>query len=358
MNDNSTLCSPRETFFLILILMTNRLFTNFPIIHNRVSGTGASLSAGISVVIAWLLIYFIATKFFVTGNENIITKTEKIFGKAGKVVLSLLLAAYLLVSSFYQLTEITDFAKLTAFPTAPFPFIAGFFAAAAVIGALSGAKALFRTSGYIIISFGASLLLLLSSALFQSDFTNLFPMLGTGSVNVFRGGFAGTTMFSDIILLFILKPSFKTDKSARRTVLSAAGVSLGIAFLVILAYTAKIPYPVSSNEHFPLFLLLKEASFGSFFQRTDALFLFSSSIFGMFSLSLNIFLISQIFRQTFGIKPRHITIIPTALILYCIAITSFRFSVPFMIYSGATAAAVFLFAILPYRKERLTSNES
>ncbi len=358
MNDNSTLCSPKETFFLILVLMTNRLFTNFPIIHNRISGTGASLSAAVSVVIACLLIYFIAAKFFVSGNENIISKTERIFGKPGKFILSLLLVAYLLVSSFYQLTEITDFAKLTAFPTTPFPFIAGFFAAAAVIGALSGAKALFRTSGYIIISFGASLLILLSSALFQSDFTNLFPMLGTGSVNVFKSGFAGTTMFSDIILLFILKPSFTTVKSARRTVLTASAVALAFAFLVSLAYTAKIPYPVSSNEHFPLFLLLKEAYFGRFFQRTDALFLFSSSIFGMFSLSLNIFLISRIFRQTFGIKPSHITIIPAVIILYCIAITSFRFSVPFMIYSGAIAAFVFLFAILPYRKEKTTANES
>ena len=264
MNDNSTLCSPRETFFLILVLMTNRLFTNFPIIHNRVSGTGAGLSAGISVVIAYLLIYFIAARFFVTDNENIITKTEKIFGKTGKFILSLLLTAYLLISTFYQLTEITDFAKLIAFPTAPFPFIAGFFAVAAIIGALSGAKALFRTSGYIIIAFGTSLSLLLSSALFQSDFTNLFPILGTGSVNVFKGGFAGSTMFSDIILLFILKPSFKTVKSARRTILSASAVALGFAFLVTLAYTAKIPYPVSSNEHFPLFLLLKEASFLDF----------------------------------------------------------------------------------------------
>ena len=358
MNNNSILCSPRETFFLILVLMTNRIFTNFPIIHNRVSGTGASLSAAISVVIALLLIYFIAAKFFVSGNENIISKTERIFGKVGKFILSLGLVAYLFISSFYQLTEITDFARLTAFPTAPFSFIAGFFAVAAAIGALSGAKALFRTSGYIVIAFGASLLILLSSALFQSDFTNLFPILGTGYVNVFKSGFAGTTMFSDIILLFVLKPSFTTVKSARRTLLTASAVALSFAFLLSLAYTAKIPYPVSSEEHFPTFLLLKEAYFGRFFQRTDAMFLFSSSIFGMFSLSLNIFLISRIFKQTFGIKQRYKTIIPTVIILYCIAITSFRFSVPFMIYSGAIAALVFLFAILPYRKEKITSNES
>ena len=352
MNNNSFSCSARETFFIVLILTTNKIITNSPLLLVRNSGTGAPLSALLSGLLAIALIYFLTARFHRKRNRNILCTAETLWGKAVNCLISLILVAYLFASSLYLLTEVTNFSKLIAFPTTPFWFVAVFFVVAAAAGAANGGKGLCRTAVFIAGFFLASLLVVCLSPLFQSDFTNLAPVLGTSAENTLFKGLGGISQYRDIVLLLLLEPDFSSQKSARRTVTAAASVGALFNFLLIFAYTAKVPYPISAEEQFPAYLLLKEVSFGRFFQRLDAIFLLASALCGMFSLALNIKLISAIFRRTFGIKPTGIALSATAITLFSSAIMSLSPSPAAISAVGLAILGIFALWALFIRKER------
>jgi len=357
MNNNFALCSPRETFYLTLALLTNRIFTNYPLIYTKTSGNGAPLSVLLSEIFVLIAVSFLSTRFFNFKNGNILSAVRNKFGKTATYLLSSAIIFYLLLSSFYLLTEITDFAKLVAFPTAPFWFIAVFFVLAAVVGASGGSKTLFRASGFITLFFIFSGLIIILSVLFQSDFTNLFPLMGTGISNTVGKGFSGISMYADILLLLLIKPDSSDPKPFRRAVIWASVAALAFNLLVILTYTAKIPYPISAQEQFPAYLLMKEVYFGRFFQRMDAIFLLSTCLCGMFSLSLNILILSGLLKQVFGITHRYISVYSTAFLLFFTAAIPFRLPVHLLVWSALSMFGIFLTAAIFYRKERIRTHE-
>lgn len=357
MNNNNISCSGRESFFLTLILLTNRIFTNLPLILTRTSGTGAPLSALLSGSLFLVVFYFTIRKFIHSNCGNILSSSEKLFGKFTKYTLSLALISYLGLSSLYLLSEITFLTKMISFPTAPIWFVSVFFITGAVCGALGGLKTLFRTSGFIVLPFLITLLILATSVLFGSNSTNLFPLMGTGVTNSVFKGLAGISVYSDIICIFFITPSEQNHTSTHRSVIIAATIAILINFLMVITYTAKIPYPISAQESSPVYLLLKEVYFGRFFQRIDAFFLLSTSVFSMFSLSLNILLISHILETTFGVKSGRITVIPLGIILFSAVMLIPQTPSTFFATVALIILTVTLLIILLKRKDVSISNE-
>ena len=356
--DNSSLNrSRKETFFLTLLLITGRITTNHILLHTKSSGTGAPISALISGIFAALIITFLSFKFTGRKKRNIPALTESIFGKCGKFILSAFLLIAIFLSSVYLLTETVQFMKLTAFPTTPVWFIAMFFVLGAFMGAVNGSGTIFKVSVIIVSSFVLSLIILAISVLCRSNPTNLFPLLGNSVPNLFKGGFSGISLYGDIVLLFMLKPEHTAKKSSRITIIFASILGILVNVLITIAYTAKIPYPISASEQFPLYLLLKEVQFGRFFQRMDSLFLLSSALNIMLSLALNLYILSDIFRQTFKIQTRKVTLLPLSLLLFFVAIFPQASYATTVFVLSAILLGIFILIALFTRKEVSTPNE-
>lgn len=314
-------CHVSEIYSLVFILLTTKLFTNQSLLFAGISGTGAPLSAICSGLVALVVIYISTLKFYLNPDGgNIINRIEKRFGTLGKYLISFILIGYLAISSTYILNQFSHLAKLVAFPTAPLWFVAAFFVIAAFAGATAREDGILRTSKFIAPFLLTTILVLLVSVLCQSNFLNLFPILGTGATNTIGKGLSGITFYSDIVLVFLINPFSTNSKSTKNAVFAASTTATIINILAILTFTAKIPYPLSQEGDFPMYLLLKEVYYGRFFQRIDAIFLLASSFCGMLSLSVNFCLITKVLEQAFDITHRQATLFPVTAIIFLLGL--------------------------------------
>ena len=348
MTDTQTTFNYIRTFPLILLLMTSRLISNMPLLYTRIAGTSAPISALISGVIAVFFIFLML--FLFSGNSNIFN-IERTTSKYLKIILGFILLFYLFLSASYQLVETAGFMKLLSFPESPLWFVSLFFIISAAFGALCGKRTLLRITSFVVSGFLFSLLTLVLSVLFQSTASNLFPILGNGFPQTFTGGLSGISLYSDIILLFLLKPELSASKSTYRTVIISATIAVLFTVLVVIAYTAKIPYPVSSREQYPVYLLLKEVYLGRFFQRIDAVFLLASAMNAMLTLSIQLYVVSEVFRRFFHITAPKATIFPSALLLFFSSTGVFHIPPSLIIWASYVIPGIFILVSLIPRKE-------
>lgn len=319
MNSKESFWNCKDTFFLTFVLLTSGLFSNLPSLVIRTTGNSAPLSAIISGLAAILFAYIILKRLNIKHNNNLLTLVEDHIGTVGKYLVSVIILIYLLFSSLYFLSELSEFCKLLAFPTSPLWFITGFFVIAATIGAIGGINSLLRISRLIVPMFSTIFLLLIISVLSRSNISNLFPILGNGLDKTLTGSLSGIIYYSDIVVVFMLIPAPRQSKSRRYAALAGTALAVLFAFLLFLAYTAKIPYPLSSLEKFPLYLLSKEVYFGRFFQRMDAILLLYSSLMGMLMLSAKLYLVTEILSRTFGISSPPVCLFPVSVTLFLLA---------------------------------------
>ena len=300
--------SRNEIFFLGVALTSYRIFTNLPLIFTLSSGTGAPLSA----LLSGILVLFVAFLF-----SGLLKKTDILTQSTFAIYpLSLILLVYLILSSAHTLSEFSSFAGKVAFPTTPKWFLALFLITAAGIGAFGKIKGVLILSKHFVTFFVIVIFLLLGSVLVQCNFENLFPLLGTSAQDTLFKGFSGIFLYTDMLLLLFISPVDGFSSGCRKYLLLGGLLGIFICFSVVLTYTAKIPYPLSREEQFPLYLLTKEVYYGRFFQRVDAIILLISALWGMLVLSFNLCLMSKILNEVFGITALKVVIFPLSALTF------------------------------------------
>ncbi len=289
-------------------LSAYRIFTNLPSSFTRFFGTGAPLFSLISGLFFFAILFFLTKRLLITDCENIFSLAEKTLGVFGKYFLFVLFFIYIFVSSAFLVNEFSSFSKLVAFPLSPKWFIAIFFVLAASIGALSAIESLGKLFVLFLPLFSLIISFFLVTVLFESRTENLFPIMGTAENFTFPNFSSTLLVFSDILLIFLLSP--QNARAIPKAIFCSFILGFSIVFLFVLTYTAKIPYPLSKDETFPLYLLVKEVYYGRFFQRIDAIVLLISAIWGMLNLSLNFCLLVALSQDMFGIKNRLVMVFP------------------------------------------------
>ena len=354
--------STSQLLSLGVSLSAYRIFTNLPLSFTHFFGTGAPLFSVIVGLIFFAVLFFLTKKLCHSNSENIFSTAEKTFGKFGKYTLFILFWVYIFLSSAFLLSEFTEFAKLVAFPLSPRWFVAIFFVIAAALAALSSFDALGKISTLFVPLFTGIIIFFLATVLFQSKPENLFPVLGTAKAETLPGIFSCLLIFSDMLLIFLVMPSKNIKKPVQKTILRAFISGFFVVFLLVLTYTAKIPYPLSKEESFPLYLLVKEVYYGRFFQRIDAIILLISVLWGMMALSLNIGLLAGLSKALFGIKSHFISIFPISTSMFFAALflsSSLAHLSQFLLGLAAAAlfAGILVLAIFTKRR-RQTPNEN
>lgn len=323
-----------EICCLCVSLTAFRIFTSLPLIFTQISGTGAPLSALVSGVLAIVFILL-----FYKG-QNVLSPAKSPFARYAVSVSALI---YLFASALFTLAEFSRFAKIISFPTTPLWFISLLFIIAAAVGAYKGTSPLLRICRYFIPVFLSLIFLIILSVLWKADPSNLFPLLGNGAAQTFGKGLVGILLYSDIPLIFLIDRPKDRNDNLRRSALLGCTIGVLVCFFTVLAYTIKIPYPLSKNEQFPFYLLMKEVYYGRFFQRVDAIVQLISALWGMFSLCLHLSLITKIFSKTFKVSSRPAVIIPTSVILFFLSISGTVNILPILVFSAALLAVIILF---------------
>lgn len=301
---------------IIINLLIYRLFTHIPTLFPKTAGTAAALSSAFSAVLTFGLVVLIASAFLRLPRINILDAAESVLGVFGRKIIALVILLYLFVSAIVALGEFSELTRLISFPTAPTAFCALFFIIAAIIGAFGGFSAISRLHRIFVPITVFVLFVIVISTLWNGDFSNLFPVLGRGAESVFGKGISGIIMYTDLCLLFLISPTDKLSEKPKNSVLPSVFLGIFTVALIIFAFTVRIPYPVSAEGQFPIYLLLKEIHYGRFFQRIDAILLMVATLSGMLYLAFNLFFFTNTLKTDFGLSDAKPCILPVGLTLF------------------------------------------
>lgn len=296
---NKYLIGRFELSCLIINLIIYKVFTDAPR-RFMAAGTSAFLAAVISALIAYGVIWFLPCIYKKAGVKNIFELLEKNVGAT--LLVGLVILSWLILSSAHALEALVTFSKISAFPLAPFAFIAMFFVLAVLAAVSRGMEGAIRPHALIVPFYIFMILFMLSSVVRYFDVTNLLPPLGEGGIETFLTALKNLPYFFDFVLIFLINPFIKEEENFTRTVRIAGAVGILVNLLIILSANLLIPYPASEQVEFPVYQIMKNVYFGRFFQRIDAVYLLSVCLSGMGYLSFVVFLMTYTFKKTFRLE--------------------------------------------------------
>lgn len=285
---------------LITSMILIRLYLSLPREILMSAGSASWILVLFICIVASVLFFFVSSVY--KKNESILEISENLGGKTFKIITGLLATVLILVKTSGHIKLFIESVQMVLLQNTQTEIIVIILGIALVIGAYSGIESLAIISGLflpVVLTVLASFFVLLIPSI---DINNLAPILGTGPKDIFLDGIKSLSLFADLFILNFLLPYCKDGDSLKKSGFRAIIVN-GVIFLVfMLVYSSVFPYPISSEYIIPIFQLTRIVEIGDFFGRLEAFFEFVWAISFLIYASINIWILSIIWKKTFDLK--------------------------------------------------------
>ncbi len=318
MKNNFSIEKKELTCILINAISAKMLFS-YP--RNLVlnSGNAAWLQTLFVSLISLGVFWLVINIYKKAQMKSIIELCSDIGGKPLKIIVGIVLFSTLLFNSSLTMRMLPETIKTVLLPMTPMRLIILIMAVAVAFGAYMGIFSIARIHSIFIPVSGIFLALLFILLIHNTDITNLFPILGEGTYNIFVDGLPSVSIFSDIIVLYILLPlckNFERVKSAGRTALV---ISTIINVLIVLFYNLLYSYPASEEFMLPVYQMSRLIKIGDFFQRLEAFFSFVWAFDILLYSSLYLFCLARIWQEAFDLKFYKPLILPVSVLMSAVS---------------------------------------
>lgn len=319
------------TSILINAIHTKMLLT-YPRAVVMNSGNAAWIQLLYNFVVASALFFITITIY--RGKKSVIEIAEAFGGRTLRIITGVVIFAALTLNFVNVIRIFPETIKIVLLQDARLEFITAIFILAIILGAYAGIESIARIH-YLFLPIAAVMFLVFITMLLPYyDFDNIMPILGNGARSIFMSGFNSISLFSDMLLLYVLIPNTQNLDEAKQSGTKAILIGGGVSVIIILAYCLTHPYPVSGEFTVPVYQMARMIHLSSFFSRFEPFFQFVWTILILLYASLYIYVISYVWQITFSLKSEKPMIIPIALICYAIAM------LPESIISGIKAQQV------------------
>ncbi len=337
----------REAIFSTVNFVSVKIFTLSLQSMTNISGNAVWLFFTVNTLFSALmftLIYFFYKK---SGYKDIFLCLPPFFRK----VLGIILAGYFVVSSALMLDVLIKSVIKTFMPSSPTLFIAVFFIPAIIYAAMKGIKS--NVSLALIIAPVLSFVIVVFTVLLPySDFTNLFPILGSN--DFYLKAFWGFNFFSDFLIFVLMMPYLEHREKALKTGLTAIFVTAFLCLLVIFSYVITIPSKVRffSPFYYMVSFLAGSRSAVNFVKILKLSFLLNFFLYFSTAIAFG----AECLKKGFSLKYEKETVPLLALCLLLITEIGFGKNVitvydEFLKYSFILFPAAFLFVYIFTKKE-------
>lgn len=309
-----------EVYALFITIISTNVIINIPSIILDFSSTGSWINI-IYITILCTLFALLICKFskpFISCD--ILDVSEYLGGKFIKIIIGILYIIFYVFFSAYCLRFFTHSIKMIYFDNISIVLLSILFLIPAVIASKTGLKSI---SGASIVFLPLSILSLLVFSVVASNYfawENLFPIFGYGVKETFLLNLPNLFAFNVVSYLYFLKPFIKNEKNYKKIsilVVIMCGIYLLISIIILLML---FPFITQTDETLSVYLVTRLISFGRFFQRVDALFIFIWIIIIISFISLNIFILSHIIKKIAGLKFYSPLVYPISAIILAISL--------------------------------------
>ena len=309
----------KELTCILINLITVKMLFSYPRTLVINSGNAAWIQTIFVSLISCLIYWFIISLYRKAEMKSLIELSGEIGGRWFKIIVGILLSVVLLANSSLTTRVLPESIKTVLLPLAPMSLLLLIFGITMAFGAYMGIFSIARIHS-LYIPLSAIFLALFFVLVFpNADITNLFPILGEGTYNIFINGLPAISIFSDMIVLFVLLPFCNNFDRAKKASKRALIISSIVNVLIVLFYNLIYSYPSSTEFMFPVYQMTRLIKIGDFFQRLEALFEFIWSFAVLLYSSLYLFVICYIWKETFDLKYYKPLVLPFAIIMCAIS---------------------------------------
>ncbi len=278
----------RQLFFIVFIMRTTVVISLLPVLTSADALQDAWASALVTFIGTVALVLLITGLGIRFPNLTIIEISEKLLGKVGGAMISLIILWAFLHLASIEIRAYTEMIITGFLPETPMVFLIGAMVLAASLAAYNGLEVVGRVGDFIFPLFLIMLLLSLSFLFIEADFSNLMPVLARGAGPVLRGSINSTAVGAQLMVIGMLIPQLTSPRRAIVTSLwGVAGASLILVSTAILTVAVMGP-DEGVRSVFPFFKAIRGVAVGEFLERMEILAIFAWG-FGLF-ISLSVFI--------------------------------------------------------------------
>lgn len=305
-----------EAASLLINAMCLQLFLNLPRLMAEAAATAGwmlCLYAGILALAAFAVIEVLYRPF---EGKDILDIAEYAAGVPGRVAAGTIIMGHLIYALMVILREFGEDMKVIALVVSPISFVILFFAAGMVMASYMGLEAVVRVHAYSVPIVAAGFLVIAFGVAPYYNPHYVLPLMGNGAYRILIGGIPRISIFSSLILLYLLPPFLGTHRSFRGAGYASIILSMLLMTLGCAVYLMVFPYKVTVESFLPIYQLARLINYGRFFQRIESLFLVIWAAAALLYLSLVFFMLLYTFKRTYGLRYYRPLILPFAVIVF------------------------------------------
>lgn len=309
-----------EAIALFITIISNNIILNIPTLILNSSSRGSWLNIIYLTILCTIFILIIYKLFKPFINADILDVSHYLGGKILKYIIAVLYLALFISFSALCIRYFANSLNIIYFNSTSLVVLVLLLLVPATIASKIGLKAI-SGSNIIFVPITVVALIVFFLAAFRFfNWQNLFPVLGYGAKETFLTHSTNIFAFNVIAYLYFLKPFLKSEKDYKKISIFAV-IMCGIYLLIsIVTLLMTFSFITHTDETLSVYLVTRLISFGRFFQRIDAIFIFVWILVILSFISLNLFIIANIIKKVLNLKSQLELVYPSAAILFSLSL--------------------------------------
>jgi len=309
-----------ETIALFITIISNNIILNIPTIILNTSSTGSWINIIYLTLICLFFILLICKFFKPFINSDILDVSKFLGGRTLKYIISFCYIVLFLFFSALCIRYFTHSLKIIYFNNTSLVSLFLLILIPAAIASRIGLKAVSGSNIIFVPITVTSLIVFFIASSRYFEWQNLFPALGYSAKQTFLTDITNLFAFNVVSYLYFLKPFLKSEKHYKKISIFAV-VMCGLYLLIsIITLLMTFSFITQTDETLSIYLVTRLISFGRFFQRIDALFIFVWILVILSFISLNLFIISYIIKKAANLKSHSELVYSAAALLFSIGL--------------------------------------
>lgn len=279
----------RGLFIILTIILITKIFLGIPRAM-AVEGDSAAcilILAASAVAVPGVYILVKLLKRF--PGQNIVQIAETVWGRAGAITVSLLVASFFMALAALIVREFAETMLTTVLPRTPISVIAFLFIMAMLLGAYNGLEVITRTSTLLFPFILAGIFSILILTVNFLDFNSLFPILGSGPKAIAIHSIGRSSLYMELLFAGLVASNMDDPDQISKTVWRTFLAAMSIFLVVELFYLSALRVGAAQSLYIPLFQLAKLIYLGRFIQRIESIYIFIWMFIGGLKLTLLIY---------------------------------------------------------------------
>lgn len=284
-------------------------------------------------------------------------------GPVLKAITSIIFTVYLIFVSSILMANFSEFLRVVYFHSSPSWIITFIFVITAIIANKLGFRSLIKVNTLIVPIVLITELVVFLGGLGKIEFQRALPILGYGFDQTFISGFSNIFAFGGLIYLYLIRPNLKNNVNYKKVGIISISLSGLFLLLSVASLLFLFPFLINGVNTLSVYMSTRVIEFGTFFERTDALFIFVWLFAFISYLCVIIAYISKINQKNCNVKNPSIFIYLTGLLILAVSLIPSNTSVirfaETVLYKNAALFIVFgysfIILIIGYLKKKKVS---